>query len=294
MRHYPPSSGKREIGKTKRDVAPDRPGRLVQHARRALAEHRPQKALDLTDKALERMPRLTEIFLVRAGALLDMGHGRLALAYLNAGLDIHPENVDLLVERARVYLELRHFELASGDLQMLARQYPQDAEITHLMAILEEFSGNQDEANSLYRLASKMDPLGFPEPIRLQEATLRNLAAESLETILDGMSGPPPSVHVELMSLPPDELDQDESPGMSPATLGVCMRSISPPGSTQELAQDISSAPLSILLFQRNLERACRNEDDLKTLIGSTIRDELTHALSVDQRPPLVHPAPTL
>jgi len=292
MRHYPPASGIRNSGVNKEHIVPSRPNQLLKRARRALAQRAPQTALDLTEEAMKGSPRLVEILLIRAAALLDMGNCELALSYLETGLDLQPDNSNLLVERARVYLEMRQLTLANEDLLLLTKQFPNDPEITHLLAVLEEFSGNQEVANSLYRAAATIDPVSFPEPIRYPEADLHQMATERLNVVLQDFPDTVPEVGVQLMSLPPNELTPNEESGLSPTTLGVCMRLLLPPGSSQDTQEKVNFAPLSILLFQRNLERACRCPEDLKQLIGSTIRDELTHALGVTRTSESVRPTP--
>jgi tetratricopeptide (TPR) repeat protein len=288
MLNYPPSSGVRVSPRSSSQPAADRPGRLLQKARYALHQKKPAKALDLVSEAAKSMPRLVEVLLVRAGALLDIGKAERALICIEAALDMDPTNGDIAVERCRVLLELGEFGVATRELEELAASYGRDPEVLHLLATSYEMTGNYEQAALLFVDAAQIDPASFPEPSRVQEKELRILAEQILSTLPPELDKRLGKVSVQIMPVPPPPLiDGQESPFPS-TVLGVCLAPVSESFLNQNSLSE--HVDVQVVLFQRNLERASIDRSDLENHVRVTIVNEISHHFGLHLKNDVLQP----
>ncbi len=279
MRIYPPSSGVRVSPRPKKQPVTDRPGRLLQRARTALHEKKPEKALEMVSEAAKSMPRMVEVLLVRAGALLDMGQPGRALVCVEAAIDLDPNNGDIAVERCRVLLELGEFSTALTELKELSETYGRDPEVLHLLATAHEMLGNNQQADRLFTDAAELDSLSFPTPARISVGDLKNAAEQVLSTLPEKLNSHLVGARIRIMPVPPKSLIEGQDTPFPATMLGVCMASVArdfPPENSQKNSTDVQ-----VVLFQRNLERASRTRSDLEYHVRNTIVNELSHYLGL-------------
>ena len=279
MRIYPPLSGVRVSPRAKTKKITDRPGRLLQRARIALHEKRPEKALDLVVEATKSMPRLVEMMLLRAGALLDMGQAGRALVCIEAALDIDPQNGDIAVERGRVLLELGEFSTALSELKELSKTYGRDPEVLHLLATAYEMMGDHEKADVFFTDAAALDPMSFPLPSRISLGELQMTAEEVLTSLPEKLNRHLSGAEIRIFPVPPQPLIEGHEAPFPATMLGVCMASIKH-NESPENSQNGASG-VQVVLFQRNLERASRNRSDLEHNVRNTIVNELSHYLGL-------------
>ncbi|MBR59386.1 MAG: hypothetical protein CMH54_15395 [Myxococcales bacterium] len=281
MRDYPSSSGIRPTRRYHRGFAsPSGPGRLLQKARQALHERRPEEALQCTEEAMQHMGRVGELLLIRAAALLDMGHPRIALSYLDTAIDMDPKNGDLAVERCRVYVELGDVLGAADDLRELTELYPSDPEILHLRAMSEELLGNNTDAERFYRDAAALDDNAFPSPFRVPAEVIVSEARAILQALPNTLEKQDIRPGLQVFPVPPMALSPGEPVPFPPTMLGVCLEvgDLNDGGMVRSIAD-----PICMILFQRNIERSVRSMDELKDQIRQTIIIELAHHLKLSE-----------
>lgn len=282
MRNYPPSSGSKR-GRRKGAVQPpDRPGRLLAQAREAVFEGRPDEAMELCERALATMPRVLELLLIRAAGLLDQGYASLALSYLDTAVDLDPDHGDAQVERARALIDLGRVGEARDDLKELREAWPDDPEILHLLATCEDLLGANGRADRLYRAAARLDPTAYPEPVRLHATALVASARRALQELPEDVRARLRDVDIQVMDVPAPELLEGEagSDPLPPTLLGLFMgATLTEQGSTEVIAP----LPTRIFVFQRNIERLVRSEEELHDQIRITVWHEVGHFLGLDE-----------
>ncbi len=281
MRDYPSSSGIRPTRRYHRGFAsPSGPGRLLQKARQALHERRPDEAFQCTEEALQHLGRVGELLLIRAAALLDLGHPRIALSYLDTAIDMDPKNGDLAVERCRVYIELGDVLGAADDLRELTELYPSDPEILHLRAMAEELLGNSTDADRFYRDAAALDATAFPNPLRVPTDLIVGEARAVLQALPPTLEERDIRPGLQVFPVPPMALNPAEPVPFPPTMLGVCLEvgDLNDGGLVRSIAD-----PICMILFQRNVERSVRSVEELKDQIRQTIIIELAHHLKLSE-----------
>ena len=261
-------------------MPPDRPGRLLQQARDALSDRRLEEALDRTTRAAATMPRMVEVLLVRAAALLDGGEAALALAYLDTALDLDPTNGDVSVERCRALIESSHLKEAVAELAELAETYPDDPEILFLKATAADLVGQYARADRLYRQAARLDPVRYPEPARVPTTSLIAAARRAIAELPEDVRERLKEVDVRVLPVPAPELLAGADPPLPQTLLGLFM------GATlreRKSLDVLAPEPTRIFLFQRNIERGVTGADELEEQVRITVLHEIGHFLELNE-----------
>ena len=178
------------------------------------------------------------------------------------------------IGEARARLELR---LAARGR---SRWEPDDARWLDRLALCLDHAGDFAGADELTSRAARLAPEEFGRPLHLREEELDAIIAESLARLPEryrALALRVPIVIEPLPAAPADPLAPDEI--ARPDILGLFE------GETlHDLAEDAGvRLPPRITLFQRNLERVCRDREELAAEIETTLFHELGHFLGLDE-----------
>lgn len=159
--------------------------------------------------------------------------------------------------------------------------------IYHLGLVLERLEDEGDEtgapgiglenAGQAYSRANSLEPQQFPLPISIDDEHFSKAVDEAIGNLPRSIRERIEGVAVLVEDFPPLELVRDER--ISPQTLGLFMGI----PRTEAMATDQPLDLDRILLFKRNLEKICRDEEDLIEQIQITIRHEVGHYLGLDE-----------
>jgi predicted Zn-dependent protease with MMP-like domain/Flp pilus assembly protein TadD len=157
----------------------------------------------------------------------------------------------------------------------------------HLGLVLERLEGEGDEtgspaiglenASAAFSRAHTLEPQQFPLPVSIDEAAFRRGVDEAIQNLPRSIRERIEGVSLIVEHFPTLELVRDER--ISPQTLGLFM------GIPRTEAM-LTDQPLDldrILLFKRNLEKVCRDEEELIEQIQITVRHEVGHYLGLDE-----------
>lgn len=136
--------------------------------------------------------------------------------------------------------------------------------------------GLENAAHAFTR-ANSLEPQQFPLPIELDEGAFERAVEASIANLPRSIRERIEGVSIRIEDFPSVELVRDER--ISPQTLGLFM------GIPRTEAM-LTDQPLDldrILLFKRNLEKICRDEEDLIDQIQITVRHEVGHYLGLDE-----------
>jgi len=147
------------------------------------------------------------------------------------------------------------------------------------LALLADLDGDADRAHALLVRAHRLDSEGRAKPLRL--------SSEEFEVIVRSAAGELPphfqaafeQVAVVIDPMPTAELVGAPESGHAPDLLGLCLGL---PFSERDSGTS-GEMPLTIFLFQRNLERIARDRAELEEEIRVTLYHELGHALGFDE-----------
>jgi predicted Zn-dependent protease with MMP-like domain len=217
---------------------------------------------------------------LEGAALLEMEDGVAALAALDEALRLAPGHLDALLERADALFQLCRFDAALASAQAIADGAPREARAQQLLGLLAERRGDAKEAERAFSRARKLDPEAYPKhPVLSKkefDAAVERALAEIPEQVRRYLSNVPISVE----ELPSDDDLLDSDPPLPPTILGLFRGA--PYG--QKLSADPwNHLPSSIVLYQRNLERASEDREELEEEIATTLVHEVGHFLGLDE-----------
>lgn len=237
----------------------------------------PERALELAQEADEQ---LGETWIVRATAALDLDDLDAAAAAAERAAELEDEDQDaeLLCVRAELALRRWDFEEARAKLDRAHKLAPNAAVLLKL-ALIADVEGDLGRADRLQREAQRLDPGNVSPPPRLSE----NEFDEALQAAIERLPAPFRAglehVAVIVDPMPTLALLGDDPSATPPDLLGLftgASRLDAPLEEAPEL-------PPTIHLFQRNLERACADREELEEQIEVTLLHELGHYLGFDE-----------
>lgn len=163
-----------------------------------------------------------------------------------------------------------------------ARELPDAIVDAHVVcgALLER-RGRLDEAEACFERAAALAPEKYPLPVRMTRAEFDRQVRTAARRLPRQFRQSLDRVPVVVQDLPDESLskgpDRDE---VGPDILGLFDGVPLPETSQFESGQ---VRPSTIYLFQRNLERAARDRDDLVEQIRITLWHELAHYLGFEE-----------
>jgi predicted Zn-dependent protease with MMP-like domain/Flp pilus assembly protein TadD len=232
------------------------------------------------ERELEWLGRGLDLALLAGNALAQLGRADEALLRLDEALLALPDSGDVMRERGIALFELLRLDEARRQLQAAEKRSPGDAWVQQALGLVAERSGEPREAERRFARARKLDPEAFPPAV--------TLTAEQFDQVLeDALAGLPEPVrrYLENVAVAVEEIPADDdllgtAPPLSPQSLGMFRgTSLGQKGSSDPWSQ----FPSSIVLYQRNLERAVRTRAELVEEIGVTLVHEVGHFLGLDE-----------
>ena len=249
---------------------PEATGEALRHATRAL---------DLTDDETEFLSAVA----LKAGLETEMGEteeAKRTLAELPPP-EVRLEDLDLALEIADLQLALGEPEAARERLLLLVEASPTMADAWYALGCAAEQLEDENEMRSAWRRTWALDaaPGGdgiAEESERLPEAEVTAVAASALEELPDRARALLQGIPIVVADLP---AEADVATGLDPRVLGLFSGTAYGDGAT-----GLGGQPglTQIVLFRRNLERAARDEDELREEIRTTLLHETGHFFGLD------------
>jgi len=159
--------------------------------------------------------------------------------------------------------------------------------VYYLGLVLERLEDEGDDAGSpavglessgqAFARANTLDPQQFLLPIRIDDAAFTRAVDAAIANLPRSIREQVEGVSVLVEDLPRPELVRAER--ISPQTLGLFLGV----PRTEALASDQPVDLDRILLFKKNLEKVCQDEEDLIEQIEVTVRHEVGHYLGLDE-----------
>jgi predicted Zn-dependent protease with MMP-like domain len=157
----------------------------------------------------------------------------------------------------------------------------------YLGLVLERLEDEGDHAGSpgigiessaqAFARANTLDPQQFLVPVRIDDATFARAVETAIDNLPRSIRERIEGVGVIVEDLPRADLVREER--ISPQTLGLFLGI----PRTEALVTDQPVDLDRILLFKKNLEKVCQNEEELIDQIQVTVRHEVGHYLGLDE-----------
>ncbi|HEX9592617.1 MAG TPA: metallopeptidase family protein [bacterium] len=206
----------------------------------------------------------------------------------------------------------RRFKVAARHLQVLLDADPEDTEAMARLGHLHFRSGRMSDAESLFEraltirddwadthygiglvaerrrdfvaaeraftTAHRLDPNGFPLPVRLTDGEFDRCVQEAIDVLPPEFQEQLESVSILVQDLPDDDSMRAVDPP-DPELLGL----FTGPNHMDQLAGGPPALPPTIILYRRNLERLASDPHHLMDEIVTTLYHELGHYLGWDE-----------
>ncbi len=230
-------------------------------------------------KELPRLDRSTEaeVYYLKAKAVfyLDDLHGALFLvrrALKTAG--------DVAIYRSfegQILFETGRFEEAKRCLDAAVAMDPEAAHAVYHLALVQERLGAPEDAARAFERANALDPDRYPVPVEVDDAAFRGAAADAIDNLPRSIREYVEDVPILVEDWPSQQLVADEN--VPPQILGIYVGVPRTEAEVTAQQRDLTR----VVLFKRNLEKVCRDRDDLIEQIQITVRHEIGHHLGLSE-----------
>lgn len=236
-------------------------------------------ALKMAKKAVRQYPDHPDAWSVLGEVLESGGDLPGAVVALQKAADLDPG-------WAAVRSHLAYLELETGALARASRLIEDafeiddgDPEACYTFAVLCELESDAERADRFYEVAAQVDPDRFHAPVRVSQARFEQMARMAMEVLPEKVRSFLGDVPVVIQDLPGRD-QRGMFANNAPLLLGECIGTHMEQRGALDLA-DLT--PARIMLYKRNLERACRDEEDLEEQVTITVLHEVLHFLGLDE-----------
>jgi predicted Zn-dependent protease with MMP-like domain len=208
----------------------------------------------------------------------DLAGARAALARVREAADVDDHPDYLWAEGALQLAEWRIAE-ARATLEKLA-SIERSVGALERLALALEVQGDLAGADALLREAHALDADAAPLPPRFARDDFERVVAAAVAALPPEFQDQLENVEIVVESVPSEwMIDLAEPAGTPPDLLGLFVGA-----SRLDAAEDATAElPPRIFLFQRNLERASRDEAELVEEVKKTLYHEIGHLLGFDE-----------
>jgi predicted Zn-dependent protease with MMP-like domain len=244
-----------------------------------------EKAVQRCDELLAGhtdFPRLDrgtegEVYYLKAKAVFYLDDLEGALFLVRRALKTSGEVAVYRSFDGQILFELGRFRDAKRSLELAVAMDPEAGHAAyHQALVLERLDAPEDAATAFAR-ANALDPDRYPLPTEVDELFFRQAAAEALDNLPRSIREYVEDVPVLIEDWPGPDLLGHEN--VSPQILGIY---IGVPRTEAEVSSQQSDLT-RVVLFKRNLEKVCRDRDDLVEQIQVTVRHEIGHHLGLSE-----------
>jgi predicted Zn-dependent protease with MMP-like domain len=192
------------------------------------------------------------------------------------GTDVEPQ---ILWTAAEIELRCWNIERAR-ELFERATQVGRAAPLLARLALCAELLGELERADALLAEATEQDPELWPAPPRLSESEFEAVLDEAVAQLPPEFRSALSETQILVEAVPDRSLIQLDDPGPTPPDmLGLFVG----PSQLDRSHEDALELPPSIHLFQRNLERASLDREELIEETRITLYHEIGHMLGFDE-----------
>lgn len=246
-------------------------------AEEMISQGQPEQALILLEKIEAEYPDLPDIPCIKGDAYLDMHELEKALDQYDRAVDLAPEWSGAYSARAYCLLEMGRIEEAEDDMRTALSLDSTNAEGHYVRAILLEIKGHQRLADEAYALANQLAPESFSKPFRLSKKDFDRAVRDAVKRLPARFRNALENVEIYVKDFPsPDDFVGSWSPLLLGSFEGPTFIGRKWDGGLQ--------VPSRIFLYQKNIERVSKSEEDVIMEIEITLLHEMGHFFGLEEK----------
>lgn len=252
--------------------------KLAERAERDMSDGRADKALRRLRKARKKAPDDPDIALVAGDIAFEAGAFDEAAEAFTRAAELLPDEAYPRALLGAVQLELGALEDASATLAAARELNPGSPDAAYWQAVLHDIEGDDRRSMEGYRRAARLAPRDYFVPCRVPRKRFLRLAEKALRELdrtYEGFADALTERNVDLRVQDVPPRDEVESGEANPLWLGMFRGHMGPEVSLED---PWSALPAHIVLYQRNIERECVDEDELYEQVRITLLHEAAHA----------------
>lgn len=225
----------------------------------------------------QEYPDSAEVVALMGDAALRVGDIDYAVELYDRAVELDPDWSDAYSARANCLIEENQLDEAEADIERALELDPENPEAHYVRAILLEMDGRFRQADNAFRHANRLDPDGCPLPIRVTRKVFDEAVKKAMTLLPDEFRKRMEGVEIFVSDLPDTKMT-DES-NLSPLIMGA----FDGYSITERTGSDPwTQIPPRIHLYQKNIERQCRDKDELVTEIEITLLHEVGHYFGLE------------
>ena len=244
-----------------------------------------EQAVVLCDELLSGQPELprldrgteAEVYYLKAKASFYLDDLEGALFLVRRALKTAGEVAVYRSFDGQIQFELGRFGDAKRSLDLAVAMDPEAGHAAYHQALVLERLNADEEAAAAFARANALDPERYPLPTEVDELFFRQAAAEALDNLPRSIREYVEDVPVLVDDWPDSGMLGHEN--VSPQILGIYIGVPRTEAEGSAQASDLTR----VVLFKRNLEKVCRDRDDLVEQIQITVRHEIGHHLGLSE-----------
>ncbi len=231
------------------------------------------------DPALPRLDRTTqaEIHYLKAKAVFYLDDLEGALFLVRRGLKTAGDVSIYRAFEGQILFELGRSNEARRSLVSATALDSESGHAFYHLALVQERLGEDELAEVSFERANALDPDHYPLPVRVDDAFFREAAAEAIDNLPRSIREYIADVPILVDDFPSDQMLVEQN--VSPQILGLY---VGVPRTEAESVQHDGDLT-RVILFKQNLEKICRDGDDLIEQIQITVRHEVGHHLGLSE-----------
>ena len=228
---------------------------------------------------LPRLDRNTEaeVYYLKSKALFYQDELDGSLFLVRRAMKTAGEQSVFRAFEGQILFEMGRFEESRRQLERAVSLEPDAAHSLYYLGLVLERLGDAEESQRAFDRAAAIDANHYPVPASITEEAFERAAKEALDNLPRSIREEADRVPVLIEDFPSEDLIERED--VSPQILGIFLGVPRTEAAATDQPRDLDR----IILFKRNLEKACRDEQELVEEIRRTVTHEVGHYLGLDE-----------